>query len=188
MSRTPNRFHGEREDEGIVLFDQGATGLEHGDPPAAGGIRYVSDRFRLRDGAGVFNARTVFVSGDTAPSSTDDDSVGFTVGMLWLRQDTDALFVCKDSSIGAAVWFEITGIVGPEGPIGPTGPTGVAGYSETFDAASTWVVNHNLGRYPFSSSVQTLGGVEIDVAVQHVSVNQSVVSFDVPTAGVVKFT
>lgn len=81
-----------------------------------------------------------------------------------------------------------TGPTGPTGDTGPTGPTGVVGYSETFGAAGSWVVNHNLGRHPFSSTVQTLGGVEIDVAVQHVTVNQSVVSFDAPTAGVVKFT
>jgi hypothetical protein len=49
-------------------------------------------------------------------------------------------------------------------------------------------VNHNLGRHPFSSSVETLGGLEIEVAVQHVTDNQSVVSFDAPTAGTVKFT
>jgi len=49
-------------------------------------------------------------------------------------------------------------------------------------------VNHNLGRHPFSSSVETLGGVEIEVAVQHVTTNQSVVSFDAPTAGIVKLT
>lgn len=49
-------------------------------------------------------------------------------------------------------------------------------------------MNHNLGRHPFSSSVETLGGVEIEVAVQHVTTNQSVVSFDAPTAGIVKLT
>lgn len=80
------------------------------------------------------------------------------------------------------------GTLGPVGPTGPTGATGVAGYSETFAAAATWTVNHNLGRHPYSWAVETLGGVEIDVAVQHVTANQSVVSFDAPTAGVAKFT
>jgi hypothetical protein len=62
------------------------------------------------------------------------------------------------------------------------------GYSQTFTAAATWTVNHNLGRHPYSWAVETLGGVEIEVAVQHVSINQSVVMFDSQTAGTARFT
>lgn len=80
------------------------------------------------------------------------------------------------------------GAVGATGATGATGPAGAAGYSETFAAAPTWVVNHNLGRHPFTWAVETLGGVEIDVAVQHVSINQSVVMFDAQTAGIARFT
>lgn len=81
-----------------------------------------------------------------------------------------------------------TGATGAAGPAGPTGPAGAAGYSETFAAAPTWTVNHNFGRHPYSWAVETLGGVEIDVAVQHVTANQSVVMFDAQTAGIAKFT
>jgi hypothetical protein len=83
-----------------------------------------------------------------------------------------------------------TGTTGATGDTGPTGATGpaVAAYSEIFGAAATWVINHNFGRHPYSWSVETLGGVEIDVAVQHVTLNQSVISFDAQTAGVAKFT
>jgi hypothetical protein len=65
---------------------------------------------------------------------------------------------------------------------------GAAGYSETFAAATTWIVNHNFGRHPYSWAVETLGGVEIDVAVHHVTANQSVVLFDTPIAGIARFT
>jgi hypothetical protein len=66
--------------------------------------------------------------------------------------------------------------------------TGAAGYAETFAAAPSWIVNHNFGRHPYSWAVETLGGVEIEVAVQHVTINQSVVTFDSPTAGIARFT
>lgn len=85
-----------------------------------------------------------------------------------------------------------TGATGPAGPAGATGATGPAGagesYSETFPATATWIVNHNFGRHPYSWAVETLGGLEIEVAVQHVSLNQSIVMFDVQTAGTARFT
>ena len=55
-------------------------------------------------------------------------------------------------------------------------------YLETFAAASSWVVNHNLGREP-SAQVLTLGGVEMLADVQHTSLNQLVVYFSQPQAG-----
>ncbi len=57
------------------------------------------------------------------------------------------------------------------------------GYSETFEAAPVWVVNHNLGRVPAAVSVRTLGGVTVDVNVTHLNSNQCVAYFDVPIAG-----
>jgi hypothetical protein len=80
------------------------------------------------------------------------------------------------------------GATGATGSTGATGPAGAAGYSETFAAAPSWIVNHNFGRHPFTWAVETLGGVEIDVAVQHVTSNQTIVMFDSQTAGIAKFT
>lgn len=62
----------------------------------------------------------------------------------------------------------------------------VGGYSESFGAALQWVVNHNLGRYPSSVSVRTLGGNLIEVEARHLSSNQVIVSFSNPVAGVVE--
>ena len=76
----------------------------------------------------------------------------------------------------------------PEGAATRSGFEQGPGYSAQFEAAPVWTVNHNLGRHPYSWAVETLGGVEIDVAVQHVSPNQSLVTFDVQIAGIVKFT
>lgn len=74
------------------------------------------------------------------------------------------------------------GAVGPEGPIGPPGPNG-AGFNFTQAVPSlTWTINHNLGYYP-SVELFSVGGLEIDADVQHVSVNQTVVTFLIATAG-----
>lgn len=90
-----------------------------------------------------------------------------------------------------------TGATGPQGPPGEQGPPGPAGsgegggtvgYAQTFTAQASWVVNHNFGRHPYSWAVETLGGVEIDAAVHHITLNQSVVYFDTPVAGIVRFT
>lgn len=80
------------------------------------------------------------------------------------------------------------GATGPQGPAGPPGPSGSAAYVESFDAAPVWIVNHNFGRHPHTWAVESAGAVEIDVAVQHVTANQSRVYFDLPVSGVVRFT
>jgi len=84
------------------------------------------------------------------------------------------------------------GPTGPEGaslpgPAGPPGPSGSAAstFTQAFSAAAVWTVNHNLGRFPAAVAVRTTGGVIVDVAIQHVSVNQLLVAFDVQISGTV---
>ena len=75
----------------------------------------------------------------------------------------------------------------PDGAVNPDGPEAES-YVEEFAAAATWTVNHNLGRIPKSCSVLNAAGFEIEVSVQHVSENQTIVSFDLPTAGTVRLS
>jgi hypothetical protein len=92
-----------------------------------------------------------------------------------------------------------TGPTGPTGPQGVEGPQGIPGdagetgpegpprgvFEQQFlTALATWVVNHNLGRVPAVTLV-TLGGLEFDADVQHVSVNQCIVYLSTPSTGVV---
>lgn len=49
-------------------------------------------------------------------------------------------------------------------------------------AASTWTINHNLGRNP-SVTVLSPGGIEVEAQVNHTSLNQTVVQFKLPYAG-----
>ena len=56
MPQTPDRFHGEADEEGIILEDR----LAGDDPPLAGGMRYVVGNFSFRDIIGLFNPRSGF--------------------------------------------------------------------------------------------------------------------------------
>lgn len=62
----------------------------------------------------------------------------------------------------------------------------LSGYSGSFAAASNVIVNHNLGRYPAGVTVRTLGGIEVEVSIQHLNNNQLLLQFDVPTAGTIE--
>lgn len=72
-----------------------------------------------------------------------------------------------------------------QGDLGGGSPSQLT-LTQQFGAAAVWVVNHNFGRHPLSLSVETLGGVEVEAEVRHVSLNQTLIYFDTPTAGVVK--
>lgn len=75
MAQTPDRFPGEREDEGILLDEVTTV------PQNTGGIRYVSGSFQMRDSIGVFNPRTgaddktVKVSANDATSAFLDTKI-----------------------------------------------------------------------------------------------------------------
>ncbi len=72
----------------------------------------------------------------------------------------------------------------PRGAPGPTGPPGaVDDYVFTQGTpAATWTINHNLGRKPLVSLL-TVGGMEMNADILHVSVNQVQVNFAQATAG-----
>ena len=74
--------------------------------------------------------------------------------------------------------------VGPQGPKGEAG----AGYNhQQTTASTTWTINHNLG---FRPSVELLdsGSQEIEGEVSHPSVNQTVVTLNLATAGLARLT
>lgn len=70
-------------------------------------------------------------------------------------------------------------------PVGMQGPPGLPAARYTHgqgSAAALWTVNHNLGFYP-QVTVLSPGGLELTAAIQHVSINQALVAFNIPTAG-----
>ena len=73
---------------------------------------------------------------------------------------------------------------GPEGPQGPQGPPGII---ETYihnqiSPASTWSIQHNLGRYPSVSIVDSGGSIVLG-AVKYISENEIQISFSAAFAG-----
>jgi hypothetical protein len=75
-----------------------------------------------------------------------------------------------------------TGPQGPEGPEGPAGPEG--GHYQHIQslADTTWTVDHNLGRFPAVTVVDS-GGTEVECSVEHASVNQVVITLSYATSG-----
>tara|TARA_Y100000310_G_scaffold263591_3_gene273868 strand:+ start:563 stop:2824 length:2262 start_codon:yes stop_codon:yes gene_type:complete len=47
-------------------------------------------------------------SATTPPTSSDDDTAGYSVASVWVDLTADEAFICVDSSTGAAVWIELT--------------------------------------------------------------------------------
>ena len=59
-------------------------------------------------------------------------------------------------------------------------------YTQTTPAA-VWTINHNLGLWP-TVSILDPGGNEIEADVTHPSVNQLVIRFAIPIAGLARLT
>lgn len=75
------------------------------------------------------------------------------------------------------------GLPGAQGPAGPAG-LGVVRYEHAQAAASaTWVVNHNFGFKPLVATL-SVGGAAMLAEVIHASLNQAVIYFDAPVAGI----
>lgn len=81
------------------------------------------------------------------------------------------------------------GLVGPAGPAGSGGSGTInAGYNHTQASASTlWIINHNLGYKPSVQMFNT-GGLEVLGEIQHVSDNQTTVTFNTIVAGIARLT
>jgi hypothetical protein len=103
--------------------------------------------------------------------------------------DTEFLLEQGDSEILVEMQFEVLEAVelGASGPPGPAGSGGGEGGSTRYEhtqstPASTWTVNHNLGR-PVAVTVLSTGGKQLLAEVFHASGNQVLVYLDAPLAG-----
>lgn len=43
----------------------------------------------------------------TAPAVTDDGDAGYQVGSIWINTSTDNIYMCADTTAGAAVWRQL---------------------------------------------------------------------------------
>lgn len=72
---------------------------------------------------------------------------------------------------------------GPMGPMGPQGPSGDLSYTHNqLSASNTWVINHNLGKYP-AITLRDSAGSEFDARVQHVNNNQAIAHLSYAVSG-----
>lgn len=75
----------------------------------------------------------------------------------------DPTIVTIESQTDTVTVVEVPTVVtvaapGPQGPPGPAGAVGGAPYTHTqVTPAATWPINHNLGRYPQVTIVDTFG-------------------------------
>lgn len=88
--------------------------------------------------------------------------------------------------IPETVIVPVAGPTGPPGPAGPEGPEGTPGgsayeYTQTVPA-STWIIDHNLGRKVHVSIFSTAEFV-VFADVFHGSPNQTTITYPTPTAG-----
>lgn len=74
---------------------------------------------------------------------------------------------------------------GPQGAKGDRGEVGPPGSSLVFQvpvAATVWTINHNLETRP-GATCFTVGGMEIEGTIQHLSDNVLTITFLLPVAG-----
>jgi len=99
-------------------------------------------------GVAVWNSGSVQNSFDKTvdPTSTDDSSLGYEVGSVWINVTANTIFTCVDATASAAIWSQ-------EGDAIPTSEKGVANGVSTLDATGN-VPGSQLGNVvgiPFGS-------------------------------------
>lgn len=115
--RTPDSFPGVREDEGLILLDEG-----YGVPQSKGGFRYSDGYLYAKDEYGVFNIRTyvhphvaTHLGGGTdsfyeitnRDPTINDDS--YNVGHRWINLADSYEFVLADNTPSNALWLQSIG-------------------------------------------------------------------------------
>lgn len=65
--------------------------------------------------------------------------------------------------------------------------SGVAYIHQQWVASALWTINHNLGLRP-TVSILDAGGNEVEADVVHMSVNQLLIRFAIPVAGLARLT
>lgn len=97
-------------------------------------------------------------------------AAGVVPGTLFSCTDHDVVY--QSDGAGWSVWVEG----------GAGGAVSDSYHHDQGVAATTWTVNHNLGRHP-NVSVLDSAGSQVEVAVVHTSLNQVVLSLAYATSG-----
>jgi hypothetical protein len=126
----------------------------------------------------------------TNSTVTDDGEVTIVEGVKGDKGES-LQFVWDGTRLGIKredeLVYSYSNLEGPQGPQGPEGPQGPPGIIETYihnqiSSASTWSIQHNLGRYPSVSIVDSGGSIVLG-AVKYISENEIQISFSAAFAG-----
>jgi hypothetical protein len=49
------------------------------------------------------------ITATTDPTVSNDSSEGYSQGSLWINHTGETIWLCSDASVGAAVWFQVSG-------------------------------------------------------------------------------
>ena len=106
-----------------------------------------------------------------------------TQEVLELPSSTELLEVAAQGPMGPQGPVGPMGPQGPKGDPGPMGPPGDTHYTHIQAVASdTWVIDHNLGKYP-SVSVVDSANDEVEGSVNHVNPMRVILVFSAPFSG-----
>ena len=112
-------------------------------PTEEAGLDITNNFIELADRRGPSYQTT----SDPGPDNDSDDTAGIGVEFfdfsIWHNNSSGELWLCTDSTPGAAQWVAfaggatgVTGPTGPSGPSGPSGPTGPQGPGATATSAA----------------------------------------------------
>jgi len=106
----------------------GDASIKYDDTPSTGGaVRAAvnSLQYNFPDGTKIngvrIDQRLHKFDGTTAPTADEDSADGYSVGSVWIDVSADVVYLCSDSTPGAAVWANVTGSGGDV-----TGPASVS--------------------------------------------------------------
>ena len=161
-------------------------------------LRFTDDSRQPLTDAGVVSISELFTD-EPLPTSSPVDSNGFTAaftllaGILYRAVTSSALVpsaifqpsaseIIEVSPTSATRGFAIVGSGTPVAPAAPVTPMSDFTYTQA-NAATTWTIIHNLGRYP-SVTTQDTNGNEMYGEVAFLSLNTVAITFSAALAGI----
>ena len=120
------------------LFGNGSVAARPGAGTVAGDIYIIYDVakgqyvWNIWNGAAwkVIEDRKSNLTAVVAPTVNDDANSGYEVGSIWVDTALDAVYVCADSTVGAAVWKKVSSGGDVTGP-SSSEKYGIARYADT---------------------------------------------------------
>lgn len=64
------------------------------------------------EGSGAFNN----LSATTDPTTSNDNTQGYSVGSFWINVSLDRIYQCVDASTGAAIWGRLNSVIVDDAP------------------------------------------------------------------------